>query len=62
MSVVIEPVPGTDPDAEAQVKELIAQFGGGRAMMQRMAAFQEVARRMWREKPALVKLYPNHGY
>ena len=59
MSVVIEPVPGTPPDAEAQVKEFIAQMGGGQAMMQSMAAFREVARRMDREASALVKLYPN---
>ena len=57
MSPVISAEP--DADAEARVKEIIARCGGGQALMQSMAAYREVASRMSREAPALVKSHPN---
>lgn len=47
-----------DADAEARVKAIIAQLGGGRALMQSMAAYREVVNRMPQEVLALVKSHP----
>lgn len=46
-------------DAEARVKAIIAQSGGGPALMRSMAAYRAAANRMWREAPALVESHPN---
>ena len=50
-----------DADAEARVKAIIAQLGGGRALMQSMAAYRDVVNRMQQEAPALVKSHPKSG-